>query len=669
MFDKSAHPQKAVNEWAAFSGLMALGAGLRYYQLDRALGGGDENQILLEYMDASFRDIVSTYYAGGHHVFHTVLIRLMTLWFGDENAVAVRFPAFASGILCLWLIYRIALKLSGSVAVARLSLLIAATCPIHIYYSQTARGYSPLMFLSAAAVYAALRLLEPSSRALWGTVLVVCSTLSIYAITTNVYFVFGLAGWILVTHLAPFWKDEFQGSGVSPKRQALWFLGLFLLTAAASYLLYLPMKDQMIAEARNYHLEKFAGASRLAIAANIPLKTLTLIFPGAMAWFLPFLLVGIVWGNTVRRSYRLLPVCVFFLPLLVPLFTGVGGYPRNYLYNLPILVVFLAAGIVKAGEFLGQCVGRKTARTAVAAAIVLVYSAFSLKTVFFKHYPSIQVPSGKLYKEQILEHSGPLDLILIADPKHYLYAMNVFKQNLRAIISVNKFSGIKMAALSPSDVDNAALFDGRSDFPLFRGIFDVKKLAYHDVTAGKKLFSLTDSPAMSVLPEDFEVAAHWLPVSGTGTVSKEAEQKLTGEASLRLDAGDDGDFVVKSPIAYIIRLEKPGFVAFVWAGKPLSSPEEKSQGALFVPSIIARNPDRPGETHQLRLGKVNNGFHFKVPETPERAGSGRWMVESFLGRLPAGNYALNFQLMASAGSSILYDGFRLFAVEAANARE
>ncbi|MBI4389461.1 MAG: hypothetical protein HY580_04715 [Nitrospinae bacterium] len=234
---------------------------------------------------------------------------------------------------------------------------------------------------------------------------------------------------------------------------------------------------------------------------------------------------------------------------------------------------------------------------------------------------------------------------------------------------MNKFSGIKMAALSPSDVDNAALFDGRSDFPLFRGIFDVQKLAYHDVTAGKKLFSLTNSPATSVLPEDFEVAANWLPVLGTGTVAKEAERKLIGEASLRIDAGDGGDFVVESHIAYTIRLEKPGFVAFVWAGKPLSSPEEKSQGSLSVPSIIARNPDRPGETHRLRLGKVNDGFHFKVSESGTNGLSGRWMVESFLGRLPAGNYALNFQLMASAGSSVLYDGFRLFAVEAANARE
>ncbi|MBI5428655.1 MAG: glycosyltransferase family 39 protein, partial [Nitrospinae bacterium] len=325
MFDENTHPKKASNARAVFYGLMALGTGLRFYQLDRALGGGDENQILLEYMDASFKEIVTTYFAGGHHVFHTVLIRLMTLGFGDENAVAARFPAFLSGILCLWLIHRIALRMFDSAAVARLSLLIAAICPIHIYYSQTARGYSLLMFLSAAAVYAALRLLEPSSRALWGTVLTVCAVLSVYVMPTNVYFVFGLAGWIFLSLLAPFWKDEFASSGVSPKRQAWWFLGLFLLTAAASYLLYLPMKDQMIAEAKNYHLEKFVGTSNPALAGKIPAETLTLIFPGATAWFLPFLLAGTVWGNTVRRSYRLLPLCVFFLPLLVPLLTGVGG--------------------------------------------------------------------------------------------------------------------------------------------------------------------------------------------------------------------------------------------------------------------------------------------------------------------------------------------------------
>ena len=80
---------------------LLLGIYLRAYQLDRALGGGDENQVLLEFAYTPINYIVTTYShgAGGHHVFHTIILRIMILLFGEENAVAIRFPAFLAGIV------------------------------------------------------------------------------------------------------------------------------------------------------------------------------------------------------------------------------------------------------------------------------------------------------------------------------------------------------------------------------------------------------------------------------------------------------------------------------------------------------------------------------------------------------------------------------------------
>ncbi|MBI4384527.1 MAG: glycosyltransferase family 39 protein [Nitrospinae bacterium] len=639
------------------SSLMTLGIGLRFYQLDRALGGGDENQYLLDYGDASIGTIATTYYFGGHHVFHTVLMRLMIMAFGDENAVAVRFPAFLSGVLCLWLIYRIALKLFDSIAVARLSLLIAAICPIHIYYSQTARGYSLLMFLSATTVYAALRLLEPSSRALWGTVLIVCAALSVYTMPTNVYFVFGLAGWVFLSHLLPFFKDEFHGSSVSNYRQSLQFLGFFLAMAALSYLLYLPLKDQVIAEAKNYHLEKVSEASHLATAMKIPPKTLTLIFPGPAAWFLPFLFAGIVWGNTVRRSHRLLPLCVFFLPLLVPLATGVGGYPRNYLYNLPILVIFLAAGIVKAGESLGRFADRKEARMAVGAAIVLVYSAFSLKTVFFKHYPSIQVPSGKLYKEQILKHSGPLDLVLISNSQYYLYARSVFKENLKNILLQNKVTGIRWISSDPRLTKKEP---GGNDLQLLHGRFNPMHVDNKALVGGKNMAIPGLGNSNSLLEDDFESKANWKNISNSGEFSFLKDHKVFGNASLLIKGGRDKT-ILWAGVKDSVHIEKNSLVILAWTAHYFRPPR-----LIHSPVLIAQKKAN-GTKHQvlLQMEYLNDGMNIAFSENASGPSSFDWSAFLMGSMIPPGDYSFDIALQRPSGSWVAYDGIRLFLIELA----
>ena len=96
--------------------LILCGIFLRAHQLGRALGGGDENQVLLEWIYTPVNHIVTTFSngTGGDHVFHNIIVRMMVLLFGEENALAIRFPAFATGIACLWFIYKIAKEIFPS---------------------------------------------------------------------------------------------------------------------------------------------------------------------------------------------------------------------------------------------------------------------------------------------------------------------------------------------------------------------------------------------------------------------------------------------------------------------------------------------------------------------------------------------------------------------------
>ena len=101
MSNKYSEEKNRFSAQAIFIILILLGISLRLYQLGRTLGGGDENAMLLYFGYYPFDYIVTTYYEASNHVFHTVLVHLMTVWFGEENAFAIRFPSFIFGITIL----------------------------------------------------------------------------------------------------------------------------------------------------------------------------------------------------------------------------------------------------------------------------------------------------------------------------------------------------------------------------------------------------------------------------------------------------------------------------------------------------------------------------------------------------------------------------------------
>ena len=104
--------------------ILSLGISLRYYLLDRGLGGGDENEVLMMYVDKPLLYILTTFADNYHHVFHTILLHFMAKFFGLDNEYAIRSPAFISAIICLWLVYKLAYHLFADRIIAQISLLI-----------------------------------------------------------------------------------------------------------------------------------------------------------------------------------------------------------------------------------------------------------------------------------------------------------------------------------------------------------------------------------------------------------------------------------------------------------------------------------------------------------------------------------------------------------------
>ena len=222
--------------------------------MNRALGGNDENAMLM-YFGYSYPEyIASNYFDANNHIFHTLLVNLMSSWFGEENALAIRFPTFVFGIACLWMIYLTALELFHSRKIANTALLIAAVNPVHIHYSQTARGYSLVMFFSIAVIYYSLKLLQSSKKRKEIIPLAICGFLSVYVLPTNVFFLFGLAIWLATILLVPSFLEEYGIPKEERRNKAIYFFGAAAFIALTSFLAYSPVLEEMQETARTHQL-------------------------------------------------------------------------------------------------------------------------------------------------------------------------------------------------------------------------------------------------------------------------------------------------------------------------------------------------------------------------------------------------------------------------------
>ena len=149
------------------------------------------------------------------------------------------------------MVYKIARQISPSKAVARLALLTISVCPIHIYYSQTARGYSFIMLFSTLAIYATLKLLKSDKNLIWCLLLFLSGILSVYTIPLTAVFILSLAVWVLLVLTMPTLKLEFGLDLESSKGKFYQFFSIFILMGICSVLLYWPHMNgilQMLSE-------------------------------------------------------------------------------------------------------------------------------------------------------------------------------------------------------------------------------------------------------------------------------------------------------------------------------------------------------------------------------------------------------------------------------------
>lgn len=172
---------------------LALGLSIRFYQL------GAHNFWFDEYVThyyvqnfSSFQRIreVTFRYLFSHQVYY-ILLKFWRPVFG-KSEFSFRFLPMVFGVVSIPVIYKLG-KLFFNSQVGLISAFLLAISPMHIWYSQEARGYSLATFLIMLVVYFFASALKKNKRHLWAG-FIISSIIAFYTNYSCLYLIIVLSG-------------------------------------------------------------------------------------------------------------------------------------------------------------------------------------------------------------------------------------------------------------------------------------------------------------------------------------------------------------------------------------------------------------------------------------------------------------------------------------------
>ena len=639
--------------------IFILATALRFFHLDRDLGGNDENAMLLYFGYSPLKIIATNYWDANNHIFHTLLVRFMGVWFGEENSIAIRLPTLLFGLAGLWMVYRIALELFNSQLIARMALLIATVNPIHIHYSQTARGYSLIIFFSAAMILLSLKILRSEIVKGRGILITICGFLSVYTIPTNIFFLLGLGVWVIAVLFLPDPKDKFFKSREERREKGVFFLKIAVVISILCSVAYAPLLKQMVATIRNHQLMGVETQWN-SIPVLIP-AVLERVFPDNLMLFLPLLIFGFFYKKSRDHFPQFLPLIIFFLPFAITLINGVGGYPRNYLFNFPLLIVLMAAGMGKAGDLCSPLFKNSEAPRWIALGICSVYCILSVNTLFHKYYPSLKIPNKGEYRKNIVQHTQSHDLIAVQSPKNYIYARKRHRNNLLNILNDNQLDGFHL--ITPRNYDLFEYAPGRREkvFSIIQRLWSSINFETISLDKENKMTLMTNPVSRSLIPDHFERATKWKVFRGKGTATKLKMANTQDQMALKLETSAENEMLIMGSVPGVVSVSKPSIVVLVW------TVEMKFNELIIQPNLVVDVASPRGtQSIQVNMSRINERMNIYLSHGDSLFSSSDWFLRSSIGVIPPGNYSFSIWLKCNKGQTLIYDEFRLFIIELAD---
>ena len=357
-------PRISLNrELWVISGLLFLAIALRLPTLGSPLIE-DEAVYFNEYIDLPWQRMILNYHNSSQHTLFLLLAKF-SVWVFGESETVFRLPSFLAGVLSVPLAYQLGLAVKMPWSSALTSAVLMGLSWPHLKYSLVGGGYALTIFLVLLATYSAVRFLD-NSRWMWGSVLVVTGFSITYTLPSNLFFLGGLAVFIVLA--GGLGLKESRLSIKKMFQSSIPFLIMFAWIGIYFLIIYEQLKHT-----RDLHPLLLDGPR----IGNI---TELLVAPWEF-WMYLFFALG-AWRLRGRRE-RILFLAVIMVPIILTLGTGVVGFARHYIYWLPFVLLLSAYGITEVFLQLKKKIGGPVYGLGLGFVFLLVFFAVKQTTKLY----------------------------------------------------------------------------------------------------------------------------------------------------------------------------------------------------------------------------------------------------------------------------------------------
>jgi hypothetical protein len=178
---------------AILAAILLAALAIRLYGLNTGLWI-DEVLTYIKYMKMPFGESITTYDSQNQHFVYSLFAHASTQLFG-ESYWSSRIPAVIFGVGSIWALYALAREVTSPVE-SLFSTALLAVAYHHIWFSQTARGYTGLLFWTILASWLFLLALRSDRPGIW-IGYAVTAALGAYTHLTMIFVVCGHFLWYL----------------------------------------------------------------------------------------------------------------------------------------------------------------------------------------------------------------------------------------------------------------------------------------------------------------------------------------------------------------------------------------------------------------------------------------------------------------------------------------
>ncbi len=446
-----------------------IGLSLRLMYLNEPIRG-DEAYTFTQYAQRPLFLGLTQYYIPNNHLLNTILVHFSYLTFGNQPWV-LRLPVLICGTLVVPIAYVVFSRLYKPAIGLLAAAFISSSAPL-IEYSVNARGYMLMLCIFLAMLALATFLSNSYNRFGWG-LFIVLGVLGFCALPIMVYPCGIICGWLLL--------DTYCSATKHKIKFIIVMAVSILLMAALTMIIYWPVlvvsgSQEVLG---NYytisHAQFFQGLfPYVRTLAGIWFQDWPqIIVWGVLVCAISRPLIASVLGRPNESILLVTLVCVAVLLLVRP----VLGYPRLWLFILPILLGEAAAGFMGLVGYVTRLQFKYPTKLIAILAIILSLllggHTVANESVRYSRQTGTLLGGEKVAK-WLLRHANKRDVVTSsnyssASLRYYLdqngalltltWSVSDMLQSERIFIVVNTLYGENSSSVVESRVLNDSAFD------------------------------------------------------------------------------------------------------------------------------------------------------------------------------------------------------------------